>query len=47
VVIILINKQKRYSLPEMTNHDGEYNNFSCRAQTWSVSCILEAIVDFE
>lgn len=36
----------RISLPEMTNSNGGYNHFSCRAQAWSISCILEAIDDF-
>lgn len=34
-----------YSLPEMTNHNGEYNGFSCRAQAWSVGCVLSALED--
>jgi glycogen debranching enzyme len=37
----------RYSLPEITNANGEYNNFSCRAQAWSIGCILEAIILYE
>lgn len=30
------------SLPEMTNHNGEFNNYACRAQAWSVGCCLIA-----
>ena len=31
------------SLPEMTNHDGEFNTFSCRAQAWSVGGLLHCV----
>ncbi len=30
------------SLAEMTNHNGEFNNYACRAQAWSVGCCLVA-----
>lgn len=43
----LIKFRCRYSLPEMTNGNGEYNIFSCRAQAWSIACILEAISEYE
>lgn len=33
------------SLPEMTNDNGEYCQFSCAAQTWSIATIVEAIYD--
>lgn len=31
------------SLPEITNKDGERNQFSCNAQAWSISSILMAL----
>lgn len=34
------------SLPEMTNANGDFCEFSCPAQAWSISCILEASYDF-
>jgi glycogen debranching enzyme len=33
------------SLPEITNDDGEFNGFSCPAQTWSAASLIEAIYD--
>lgn len=35
------------SLPEVTNHNGEPNQFSCPAQAWSVSCVLDVLYDLE
>lgn len=34
------------SLPEMTNSNGEFCEWSCPAQAWSISCVLEACYDF-
>jgi Amylo-alpha-1,6-glucosidase. len=33
------------SLPEMTNDNGEFNPFSCPAQTWSIATLIEAIYE--
>jgi glycogen debranching enzyme len=33
------------SLPEITNDDGEFNAFSCPAQTWSTAALIEAIYE--
>ncbi|CAD8122387.1 unnamed protein product [Paramecium sonneborni] len=42
-----LHQNEWYSLPEMTNGNGEYNVFSCRAQAWSIACILEAVSEYE
>ncbi|CAD8185334.1 unnamed protein product [Paramecium octaurelia] len=44
---VTLHQNEWYSLPEMTNGNGEYNIFSCRAQAWSIACILEAISEYE
>lgn len=31
------------SLPEITNKNGEYNQYSCHAQAWSISSMLMAL----
>ena len=38
--LLYLKNDEWMSLPEMTNHDGEYNGYSCRAQAWSVGCLL-------
>lgn len=35
------------SLPEITNKNGEANQFSCHAQAWSISSILMALKEIE
>lgn len=37
-----INNDEWCSLPEMTDKDGKFNNFSCPAQAWSISSLLMA-----
>ena len=38
--ILYFQQDDWFSLPEMTNHDGEFNQYSCRSQAWSVGCLL-------
>ena len=33
------------SLPEITDSNGKYNDYSSRSQAWSVACVLEACYD--
>jgi glycogen debranching enzyme len=37
-----LQKNDWFSLPEVTNQNGEYNRFSCPAQSWSIAVLLEA-----
>lgn len=38
-----IRQSEWLSLPELTNANGIYCPFSCRAQLWSVATIIEAM----
>lgn len=40
-----IQKNEWLALPEMTNNDGNFCEFTCHAQCWSTSCILDACYD--
>ncbi|KAL4459433.1 hypothetical protein ABPG74_018046 [Tetrahymena malaccensis] len=40
-----IIKSEWLSLPEMTNQNGEYNNFSCQSQAWSIATLVEVCYD--
>lgn len=42
-----IQSNEWLSLPEITNKNGQYNNFSCNAQAWSISSILMALKHIE
>ncbi|KAL4235669.1 hypothetical protein ACF0H5_004064 [Mactra antiquata] len=42
-----VMKSNWRSLPEVTNHNAEPNNFACPAQAWSVSCVLDVLYDIE
>lgn len=35
------------SLPELTNEDGQFCEWSCQSQAWSIGCILDAHFDCE
>lgn len=45
--ILYLTQDDWFSLPEMTNHDGEFNLYSCRSQAWSVGCLLWALKQLE
>ena len=45
--ILYIQQDDWFSLPEMTNCDGEFNQYSCRSQAWSVGCLLWVLKQIE
>uniref|UniRef100_A0A6G3MJE8 Glycogen debranching enzyme (Trinotate prediction) n=1 Tax=Henneguya salminicola TaxID=69463 RepID=A0A6G3MJE8_HENSL len=42
----LEENNKWTGLPELTQFMGEYCQSSCKIQSWSISCVLEALYDF-
>lgn len=40
-----ITKSEWLSIPEMTNQNGEYCQFSCTSQAWSIATIIEVCYD--